>query len=247
VIYPGVSREFLRMHDTATLRAVRRRYGIERDYILYTGIYTPRKNHAGLLRAFQRFLALGGDADLVIAGPLKEGDLELGRLAGELGLSAHLKLTGFVNDDELRGLYSGARVYACPSLYEGFGFTVLEAMACGTPVVCSAETSLPEVAGDAGCYANARDPEEFGAALFRVFMDSALRTALIARGADNLKRFCWQRAAAQTLDVYQHACGAAPRGVAVTNADMTHGGSPKADINPEAYARTSRNADAGAS
>jgi len=210
VIYPGVSRDFQRLPDPPALPAVRRRYGIERDYILYTGIYTPRKNHAGLLRAFQRFLALGGDADLVIAGPLKQGDSQLRRLAGELGLLARLKLTGLVHDDELRALYSGAQVYACPSLYEGFGFTVLEAMACGTAVVCSAETSLPEVAGDAACYADARDPEEFGAALFRVFTDSAERTALIARGADNLKRFCWKRAAAQTLEVYEQARGPAP-------------------------------------
>ena len=198
VIHSGLDEDFMAVSAPAVSPDVRQSYGIGRDYILYAGIYKPRKNHAGLLRAFQRFLALGGDADLVIAGPLQEGDLQMARLAGELGLSGHLKLTGFVNDDELRGLYSGARVYACPSLYEGFGFTVLEAMACGTPVVCSVETSLPEVAGDAACYANARDPEEFGAALFRVFTDSPLRAALIAKGAENLKRFCWERAAAQT-------------------------------------------------
>jgi glycosyltransferase involved in cell wall biosynthesis len=205
VIYPGVSREFQPINDPAALRAVRRRYGIERDYILYTGIYAPRKNHAGLLRAFRNFLELGGEADLVIAGPLKKGALQLPRLASELGLSHRLKLTGFVGDDELRALYSGARLYACPSLYEGFGFTVLEAMACGTPVVCSPETSLPEVAGPAAWYANPRIPEEFGEALFRVFTDSTLRMSLIAKGAENLKRFCWERAAARTLAAYECA------------------------------------------
>jgi glycosyltransferase involved in cell wall biosynthesis len=205
VIYPGVSRGFQPIKDPATLHAVRGRYNIERDYVLYTGIYKSRKNHAGLLRAFQRFLAMGGDADLVIAGPLKEGELRLLSLASELGLAARLKLTGFVNDSELRALYSGARLYACPSLYEGFGFTVLEAMACGAPVVCSAGTSLPEVAGDAACYADSSDPEEFGNALLRVFTDPALRAALIARGLENVKRFCWERAAAQTVVVYQRA------------------------------------------
>jgi glycosyltransferase involved in cell wall biosynthesis len=203
VIYPGVSREFQPVKDPAARSAVRRKYGIERDYVLYTGIYKPRKNHAGLLRAFERFLARGGDADLVIAGPLNEGERELHRLAGELGFPARLKLTGFVDDDDLCALYSGARLYACPSLYEGFGFTVLEAMACGIPVVSSAETSLPEVAGDAAWYANPRVPEEFGEALYRVFTDSDLRTALIAKSAENLKRFCWERAAEQTLAVYQ--------------------------------------------
>ena len=207
VIYPGVSRDFQPCNDSATLHAVRDRYDLKREYALYTGIYKPRKNHTGLLRAFQKFLALGGDADLVIAGPLKEGEPLLLKLASDLGLSERLKLTGFVNDDELRSLYSGARLYACPSLYEGFGFTVLEAMACGTPVVCSSETSLPEVAGDAAYYADARDPDEFGEALFRVFTDSGLRAALIAKGAENLRRFCWERAAAQTLGVYERAQG----------------------------------------
>ena len=203
VIYPGVSSEFRPVDDPATLLAVRQKYGIEHDYILYTGIYKPRKNHAGLLHAFHRFLALGGDGDLVIAGPVKEGELQLRRLASALGLADQLKLTGFVNDDELRALYSGARLYACPSLYEGFGFTVLEAMACGTPVVCSAETSLPEVAGDAAYYANARVPAEFGDALWRVYTDDGIRTALIEKGFENLKRFSWERAAVQTLAVYQ--------------------------------------------
>jgi glycosyltransferase involved in cell wall biosynthesis len=215
VIYPGVSTAFRPVNDSATVQAVRRKYAIERDYILYTGIYKPRKNHAGLLRAFQRFLALGGDAQLVIAGPLKEGGARLRSLASELGILAHLNLTGFVHDDDLRVLYSGARVYACPSLYEGFGFTVLEAMACGAPVVCSAETSLREVAGDAAYFANSSDPEEFGAALFRIFTDPVLQATLIAKGLENVKRFCWERAAAETVAVYQHAEGATLQGVAV--------------------------------
>lgn len=204
VIYPSVSREFLAVPEPFTVRTVRNKYGIERDFVLYAGIYKTRKNHAALLRAFQGFLALGGDADLVIAGPLKEGERLLLNLADQLRISARLKLTGFVNDTELRSLYSGARLYACPSLYEGFGFTVLEAMACGTPVVCSAETSLPEVAGDAAYFADPRDPDEFGQGLFRVFTDTALRTELIVKGKENLKRFSWEQAAAKTLEVYGH-------------------------------------------
>lgn len=211
VIYPGVAQEFQPAKDSAHAQALRRKYRIERDYVFYSGIYKPRKNHAGLLRAFHKFLALGGDADLVIAGPLQEGELQIRRLADELGISSRLKLAGFVTDQELRALYSGARLYACPSLYEGFGFTVLEAMACGTPVVCSAETSLPEVAGEAAYYANARVPSEFGAALFRVFSDAALRTALIAKGTENLKRFCWERTATQTLAVYEFTYGLSPK------------------------------------
>src|SRR3981081_3050442 len=97
-------------------------------------------------------LQSGCQAQLVIAGPMAEGEPVLRGLARELGIAAHVIFTGFVNDSDLRALYSDARGYVCPSSYEGFGFTVLEAMACGTPVVCSSTTSLPEVAGKAALY-----------------------------------------------------------------------------------------------
>ena len=113
--------------------------------------------------------------------------------------------TGVVNDSELRALYSAARVYACPSLYEGFGFTVLEAMACDTPVVCSRETSLPEIAGDAALYADPRNPQEFGNALREGFTHASLRDTLIRKGKVNVRRFIWDNAARQTLGVYQDA------------------------------------------
>jgi len=205
VIYPGISRDFQPINDSEMLRHVRARYDIRRGYVLYAGIYKPRKNHAGLLAAFQRFLAFGADADLVLAGPLQEGKHQILKLARDLGVADRVKLTGVINDTDLRALYSGAGVYACPSLYEGFGFTVLEAMACGAAVACSSETSLPEVAGNAVYYANARDPEDFGQALFRVFTDSSLRAMLLTKSAENLKRFCWERAATQTLGVYERA------------------------------------------
>src|SRR6185437_9548106 len=112
---------------------------------------------------------------------------------------------GFVDDCDLPALYSGARVYACPSLYEGFGFTLLEAMACGTPVVCSRETSLPEVAGEAALYADARNASEFGDALYKVFTDVNLRATLKRTGFANVGRFSWSNTASQTLEVYQRA------------------------------------------
>lgn len=209
VIYSGLDQKFLGPTDTSGVPALRLKYGIPGEYILYSGIYKPRKNHAGLLRAFREFLALGGDADLVLAGPLEEGKVLLRSLAEELGISRRVKLTGFVDDEELRTLYAGARVYACPSLYEGFGFTVLEAMASGTPVVCSAETSLPEVAGNAAVFADAREPQQFGGALYRTFTDAAVREQLIAKGLENVRRFTWKRAAAETLSVYEDTRGLA--------------------------------------
>jgi len=207
VIYPAVDPGFGRISDTRILDAVRSEYGIDRNFILYAGIYKGRKNHAGLFRAFQHFLANGEDAQLVIAGPMNEGDPHLQKLAEELGISERVIFTGFIADSKLCALYSAARVYACPSLYEGFGFTVLEAMACGAPVVCSEEASLPEVAGDAALYANPQDSEAFADALYRAFTDESLRRDMIERGRKNLRRFNWRHAATDSRATYNAALG----------------------------------------
>lgn len=205
VIYPGVDPGFHPVTDSVQLQAMRSRFGIDREYILCVGIYKLRKNHAGLLRAFKRCLANGIQAQLVIAGPMAEGEAVLRRLAAELGVAEHVIFTGFVKDDDLLALYSAARAYVCPSLYEGFGFTVLEAMACGAPVVCSSATSLPEVAGKAALYFDPHDAEEMASQLSRVFSDDALRASLIEQGRQNLQRFNWTETARQTLAVYHQA------------------------------------------
>jgi len=213
VIYPGADPSFAPIADDARIRLARARYGIHGDYVLYTGIFKPRKNHAGLLRAFRRLTELGVEASLVIAGPMGEGQKDLRQLADGLKIADRVVFTGFVNDCDLPGLYSGARVYACPSLYEGFGLTVLEAMACGTPVVCSSETSLPEVCGAAALYADARNAKEFGDALYKVFVDNNLRITLRSSGFANARRFSWEHTATQTLDVYQRAFSASMKAV----------------------------------
>jgi glycosyltransferase involved in cell wall biosynthesis len=211
VIYPSVDAGFGRVSDLHVLESVRSKYAIDRDYILYAGIYKGRKNHTGLFRAFQLFLQRGVDAQLVIAGPMNEGERQLRNLAEELGISELVKFTGFVPDSELMALYSAARTYACPSHYEGFGFTVLEAMACGTPVVCSEAASLPEVAGDAALYANPLDVEAFAQALHRVFTNDSLCEELIKRGEKNLRRFSWKQTATRCLKTYDEVIGNAIR------------------------------------
>ena len=205
VVYPAVDPFFESVADPAQVGSVRSRFGIERDYLLCVGIYKPRKNHAGLLKAFQLLLKSRVQSQLVIAGPMGEGRPILQRLAAELGIADHVVFTNFVNDADLRALYSGARVCVCPSLYEGFGFTVLEAMACGTPVVCSASTSLPEIAGQAALYFNPHRPEEMAVQLGRALTDDGARASLIADGRSNLLRFSWSETAWQTLAVYHAA------------------------------------------
>lgn len=211
VIHSGVSPAFHPSRDSSRIENVRRKYTLRKEFILYAGIYKPRKNHAGLLRAFQQLRAGEVDAELVIAGPMNEGEAALKSLARELGIADRVTFTGSVDDSELAALYCAARVYACPSLYEGFGFTVLEAMACGTPVVCSHETSLPEVAGDAAHYADPRNPEEFAGALSRAFSLEMLRTDLVRKGFQNCRRFNWVKAAEQTIAVYERSTERASR------------------------------------
>jgi glycosyltransferase involved in cell wall biosynthesis len=205
VVYPAVDPGFHSILDAAQTATVGSRYGIDSDYILNVAIYKPRKNHAGLLQAFRLLLNTGARAQLVIAGRMAEGEPILRRMAADLGIGQQVIFTGFVEDADLRALYSGARVYACPSSYEGFGFTVLEAMACGTPVVCSSATSLPEVAGKAALYFDPENPREMANQLVRAFSDDALRTSLTAEGRRNLLRFNWQQTARQTLAVYHQA------------------------------------------
>ncbi|HEY2497941.1 MAG TPA: glycosyltransferase family 1 protein [Candidatus Angelobacter sp.] len=205
VIYPGVDPGFQRVTDAARLDAIREWYGISRNFILCVGIYKLRKNHGGLLRAFRSVLANGVHAQLVIAGPMSEGECVLRQLAVELEIADQVIFTGLVNDADLCALYSAATICACPSFYEGFGFTVLEAMACGTPVVCSSASSLPEVGGHAALYADPHQPEQFALQIARVFLDVGLRSSLIAQGQQNVQRFNWAETARQTLSVYHHA------------------------------------------
>jgi glycosyltransferase involved in cell wall biosynthesis len=205
VIYPGVDPGFHCVTDSARLNAVRSKYGLDRDYILCVGIYKPRKNHAGLLRAFRCFRESGGNTQLVIAGPMAEGERDLRALAVALRITEHVVFAGFVDEPDLPALYSAARVCVCPSLYEGFGFTVLEAMACGSSVVCSSATSLPEVAGTAALYADPHNPEQIASQLLRLMSDETLRASLIEQGHHNLQRFIWAETARQTLAVYHQA------------------------------------------
>jgi glycosyltransferase involved in cell wall biosynthesis len=209
LVYPSVAREFTRIIDPEILVGVLSKFGIDidEDYVFYAGIYKSRKNHAGLLRAFKLFLDAGAIAQLIVAGPIEEGKRKLQKLAEELEIAERVIFTGRIDDFELRALYSAARLYACPSLYEGFGFTVLEAMACGTPVVCSDAASLPEVAGDAALYADARNPNAFAAAMLQVFQNTEIRRTLIERGQRNLRRFSWSQAANSCLEIYAQAAG----------------------------------------
>jgi len=148
----------------------------------------------------------------VISGPVAEGKAKLTELGRKLGVADRLVFPGFVPDQEMPALYSGASVYACPSLYEGFGLTPLEAMTCGVPVVCHNGTSLPEVCGEAALFSDARHPGMFAEALRRALEDSALRLQLIKLGYENVRRFSHAHSAQATLGLYCELHASSPCG-----------------------------------
>jgi glycosyltransferase involved in cell wall biosynthesis len=209
VLYPGVEPRFRRIEDDQVLRAVRARYDLPERFVLGLSTLQPRKNFDGLIHAFDQLLAARSDepgiADLhlVICGGKGWMYEDTSALVERLGLRARIHFPGFVGDSDLPALYSLALVFAFPSWYEGFGIPVLEAMACGTPVVAADNSSLPEASGGAGLQVNAADTHALAEALGRIVIDDALRDRLMTAGAKHAARFPWDRSAARLLETYR--------------------------------------------
>ncbi len=202
LVYPGVDESLTPVSDPKVLAAVRARYHLPERYLLFVGTLQPRKNIARIVQGYARWRAAqpSPDVALVLAG--QRGWLFDPRwISGAEGVI----LPGYVDDADVAALYSGALALVFPTLHEGFGFPVLEAMRCGTPVITSNTSSLPEVAGDAALLVNARDPGEIADAIGRLVSDPGLRKALIAKGFQQAGQFTWARAAAQTLRVLETA------------------------------------------
>lgn len=205
VVYPGVDPRFRPLEESAA-DDVRRRYKLTRPFVLSVGTLQPRKNYPALIRAFACLDDLGfrtSGVELVVAGGKGWLYEEIFQTVERLGVGDRVRFLGFVCDEDLPALYNAAEVLAMPSLYEGFGLPVLEALACGTPVVTSDVSSLPEVAGDAALLVSPDDVEGLSQALGRLLTDDALRTILRERGLTQARRFTWQQAAETVLDVYQ--------------------------------------------
>lgn len=197
VVYSGLDE----MKVTRPPEAVRERFGIPGPYILHVGSLHPRKNLARLVEAFALIKDTVDDLSLVLAGrPGWEYDKLLAHIDG-LGLASRVILPGYVSDEERAALYQGARVYAFPSLYEGFGFPVLEAMSQGIPVVCSNTSSLPELVAGAALTVDPLDVQGLADATKRLLTDENLRRDLVERGRWRASLFSWEICARSTLDV----------------------------------------------
>ncbi len=203
VLLSGVNPEFKPVTDTNSLRAVRQRYQIpDNPYILSIGTVQPRKNYARLITALAALGPAHEDVHLVIAGGRGWLDSPIFRAVYDQGLEDRVHFIGFARDEDLPALYSGAACLAYPSLYEGFGFPVLEAMACATPVVTSTISSMPEVAGDAALLVDPYSVEAIAEALGRLLSDSELRETLVRRGIEQAAQFTWSRTAWQLREIY---------------------------------------------
>jgi glycosyltransferase involved in cell wall biosynthesis len=203
VVPYGGGQDFRRLTDPAAGAPVLARLGVRQPYVISVCRTYPHKNLAGLLRAFAVLRAGRKDVQLVLVGERYRTGAELNRLTAELGLAEAVRFTGFVSHAELNALYSAAAAFAFPSLVEGLGLPVLEALACGAPVVASSLSAVPEAVGDAGLTADPRDPNAFAAALERVLGDEALAADLRVRGPVRAAGFTWERCAAATLAVYE--------------------------------------------
>lgn len=180
----------------------RRRYGIDRPYVLWNGTFEPRKNLAGLLRAAARWELDG--VDLVLVGPPGWREAFPSELVDAIDPDrTRVITTGFLPGVELHALHAGATVTCLPSLAEGFGFAVLEAYAQGTPVVTSAGTSTAELVGEAGLTVDPTDPDALAAALTNVVTDDALHARLSAAAPGRAAEFTWQRTVDLTIEAYR--------------------------------------------
>jgi glycosyltransferase involved in cell wall biosynthesis len=185
-----------------------KRHGIETPYVLYVGSLEPRKNLLRLLEAYSRLRSWSDKWFLVIVGArsFRKSSPVVKRVE-ELGLEASVRFTGYVPEEDLPAIYNGADLFVFPSIYEGFGLPVLEAMACGAPVVTSNTSSLPEVAGDAAVLVDPYNVNAIAVAMHQVLINPALGAELIEKGLIRAAQFSWKRTALETISIYKLVLG----------------------------------------
>ncbi len=196
VVYPAYDAQFYQpIRDNTLIQRTKTRYGIAGDYILTIGTIHPRKNYARLIQAMKSLRNL----KLVIVG--KRGWLYDSIFKQADSLNVPLSFLDYVPAADLPALLSGARLFTFPSLHEGFGLPILEAQACGVPVVCSNSSSLPEAAGEAAIFFDPLSVDAMADAIQRGLSDERLRAEMVSRGFENVKRFSWEQSARQVYDV----------------------------------------------
>lgn len=205
VIYQGANFDDVRPPPAALIDQMRKQFGLIGRYILFVGTLGPRKNVSLLLRAYASLRRRIKDCpSLVLAGGHESAELDrLHALLGSLNLADNVTFTDYLDGEQMRGLYGGASLFVLPSLYEGFGMPVLEAMAYGVPVIATRAGALAEVVGDAGLLVDVDDESAMAAAMERVLSHDAQARDLIERGFQRAGRFSWEQCAKQTRSLYE--------------------------------------------
>jgi glycosyltransferase involved in cell wall biosynthesis len=182
-------------------------YNLQPPYLLYTSrLEHPGKNHVNLIKAFEQLVQQKNvPHQLVLAGSDWSGSEEIHGVAQESSVKDRIRFTGFVPTNDLPGLYRHCEVFVFPSLYEGFGLPILEAMACGAPVACSNVSSMPEVAGNAAIQFNPESPDSIATAIAPLLLDPEMRSLYSTKGLARSAEFTWSHTAEQTLDVLKRA------------------------------------------
>lgn len=204
VTHLAAGEEYKEVKDEEKLKAVRERYGLPEDYILFVGSLEPRKNIKTLLKAYANMReGLKKDFPLVIAGGKGWMNSGIPGMVKDLKMEKSVRFAGYVDGADIAAVYSGASLFVYPSLYEGFGLPILEALACGAPVITSNTSSMPEVAGAAAVLVTPTDAEELTAAIEGVLEDEGKRARMRREGIERAALFSWERCAKETLEVYR--------------------------------------------
>ena len=210
VTYEAADPSYRRIDDPERLKTTREKYHLPDPFVLYTGSLSPRKNITGLLQAFAE-IQDRVPHKLVLTGSKSWKDRSVFEMIDALKIRDRIEQLGYVEEQDMPVLYSMASVYVYPSLYEGFGLPVLEAMQCGCPVVASNATSIPEVAGDAAMLVDPHDIHAIAAAMHKVLTDPPRREGLVASGIRRAAMFSWRRCAETMLEAIRRTPGAGGR------------------------------------
>jgi len=206
----GVTADFEPLDTTsAKAQAVRQKYNLPEQFVLYVGLIEPRKNIPTLLQAFAQVSSQFPDCRLVLAGRRGWMVESLDQQVADLGLAEKVHFAGYIEREDLPMVFNLAECFVYPSFYEGFGLPVLEAMACGVPVITSNVSSMPEIIGDAGMQVSPHDSAGLAGALHSLLSDPTERKRLSALGRERAALFTWQRTADQTRLAYRYALGQA--------------------------------------
>jgi len=204
VTYEAADRIYCPIENSSRLQDIKQKYKLPESFIMYAGSLSPRKNLKTLLRAFGSICGKIPH-DLVLTGSKSWKDAPVYQAICDLGLTDRIRQLGYVEHEDMPGLYNLAGAYVYPSLYEGFGLPVLEAMQCGCPVVASNATSIPEVAGDAAILVEPLDMPALADAIYRVATDNKLREQLVRAGFQQARKFSWDQCASTMLKVIRQS------------------------------------------